>query len=168
MILSAVAPLSVTSPTTCPDDCAPGACQLCCSLQVVDELLATPGAVTGEEVDLLLDFRHLLRQRTDAEAMLRLFCELRRRLEQGHYLAFYRLRRWLENHVVAELANTAGEVVARVRLRLDFYCLEPIRRACLCGALQVASSSAASRLRFAFVPAHRATGRPLAAFRCEG
>jgi hypothetical protein len=89
--------LTTVKELPCADVCTVGTCRLKCSLEVVDELLSTPGAVTGDEVDLLLDFRSLLRARRDAEATLRLFCDLRRRLEQRHYLAFYRLRRWLEN-----------------------------------------------------------------------
>ena len=77
------------SPTTCLDTCA---------LQVIDGLLAACGTVRGEEVDALLDLRSLLRRREDRVAAIALFSRLRRSMEARHYLAFYRLRRWMDNH----------------------------------------------------------------------
>ena len=62
-------------------------------------LLREHGSVRGEEVDLLLDLRWLLRHREQPEKALELFRELRRRLEDKHYLLFFRLRRWMENHL---------------------------------------------------------------------
>lgn len=135
----------------CADACSVGTCHPKCSLEVVDELLSTPGAVKGEEVDLLLDFRSLLRARQDAEATLRVFCDLRRRLEQHHYLAFYRLRRWLENQIVAEARSLESGEIALVPLRLNFYCVEAVRRQCLCAALQQIVRLSMPRLRFSFV-----------------
>src|SRR5215469_7270526 len=120
----------------CTDVCHAGSCRPKCSLEVVDELLSMPDAVTGEEVDLLLDFRSLLRAGHDAEETLRMFCDLRRRLEQRHYLAFYRLRRWLENHVVAMVSSAGSNQNAHVHLRLEFCCVEAVRRRCVCVALQ--------------------------------
>lgn len=137
---------------TCADTCAVGACRPKCSLEVVDELLSAPDSVTGEETDLLLDFRSLLRARVDAEATLRMFCDLRRRMESRHYLSFYRLRRWLENQIVGETHSMESEEMMRVPLRLDFYCVEAIRRLCLCAAVQQGAAFPRRRLRFAFVP----------------
>ena len=140
---------------TCADSCTISACRLKCSLEVVDELLSTPGAATGEEVDLLLDFRSLLRTRHEAETTLRVFCDLRRRLEQRHYLAFYRLRRWLEKQMVAEVRSPSSAEIVRVPLRLDFYCVEAVRRQCLCIALQQGTDCSTPRLCFLFVPVPR-------------
>jgi hypothetical protein len=136
----------------CTDSCEAGFCRPKCSLEVVDELLSTPLAVTGEEMDLLLDFRSLLRARSDAEATLRLFCELRRRLEQRHYLAFYRLRRWLENQLIAQVSSAMIDELGQVSLHLDYYCIEAVRRQCLCAAIQQETASFPARLRFSFVP----------------
>lgn len=136
----------------CADLCHAGSCRPKCSLEVVDELLSVPESVTGEEMDLLLDFRSLLRTRSNAEAALRSFCDLRRRLEQRHYLAFYRLRRWLENQVVATVSSAGSNQNAHVHLRLEFYCVEAIRRQCVCAALQKGFSSSIPSLGFIFVP----------------
>ena len=130
--LSAV-PSLTDQPVT---DCAVAAtvsCRWKCALEVIDGLLGMPRAsVSGEEVDLLLDLRWQLRQRTEAEMALRLFCDLRRRMERRHYLAFFRLRRWLENQVVAEVRVCPAAEIRVEAVRLDHYCVEAVRRVCLC------------------------------------
>ena len=119
-------------------------------LEIVDELLSTPGAVTGDEMDLLLDFRSLLRSRHDAEATLRCFCDLRRRLESHHYLALYRLRRWLESEMAVEVRPCPLAPSALRPLHLDLFCVEAVRRACLCAALLDGVPLLAPRLSFCF------------------
>ena len=136
----------------CAEACGPGTCQVRCSLEVVDELLSKPEAVCGEDVDSLLDLRHVLRARLDAECALRLFCTLRLRLEQRHYLAFYRLRRWLENHIVAEVRAVPGAKPVVTRLRLERYCVEAVRRACLCAVMNDGIALPGPRLEFSFLP----------------
>jgi hypothetical protein len=138
--------------TICAKDCGGGPCRQTCSLEVVDNLLSTPLAITGDEMDLLLDFRSLLRARSDAEATLRLFCELRRRMEQRHYLAFFRLRRWLERQLTAHVSSLSTGHQTEVSLRLDFYCIEAVRRQSLCAAAQQGTANPPARLRFSFVP----------------
>lgn len=133
--------------------CAPDTCRRACAIEVVDGLLRTPGAVTGEETDLLLDFRSLLRRRADAEATVRLFCDLRRRLEQRHYLEFFRLRRWLENHLNSEARVCPAASARTVSLRLDFFCVEALRRAALCRALGPGTPVLRPRVEFRFVSA---------------
>ena len=78
---------------------APADCRWRCALEVIDELLGHAHTVTGEEADLLLDLRWKLGKSEDAEGALRLFCDLRLRMEQRHYLAFFRIRRWLEKNM---------------------------------------------------------------------
>ncbi len=120
-------------------------------MEVIDELLSLRGGgVTGEETDLLLDLRWKLRQRTEAEEALRLFCDLRRRMESRHYLAFFRIRRWLENHLVAAVRICPAAPVNEVAVKLDHYCVEPIRRQCLCASLGRGSVLLAPRLQFVF------------------
>lgn len=126
-------------------------CRQRCALEVIDELLCLPRhAVTGEEVDLLLDFRWQLRQRIEAEATLRLFCDLRIRLENRHYLALFRIRRWLENHLVASVRICPAAQERQLAVKLDHYCVEAIRRVCLCASLGYGSIMLAPKLRFAF------------------
>ncbi|HYG35260.1 MAG TPA: hypothetical protein VEC99_10775 [Clostridia bacterium] len=139
-----------------PSRCRPG-----CSLEIVAELLAGPDAITGEEADYLLDFHQLVKTRRDAEATLRLFCDLRRRLEPRHYLIFYRLRRWLENQIVVQVRSGTGTAPAVVvPLRLNFYCIEAVRRFCLCAALERGASFKTPRLTFAFAPINKELIRP--------
>jgi hypothetical protein len=121
-----------------------------CVLSIIDELLTLPGAVSGEEMDLLLDLRWQLRHQNDPEGTLRIFCDLRRRLEQREYLALFRIRRWLEGSMDAcvRLCPRSREII--VPLRLDHFCVEAVRRVCLCGALEKARGLMAPRLTFRF------------------
>lgn len=131
-------------------DCDSSNCRQRCALEVIDELLREEGAVSGEEADLLLDLRWHLRQGHDAEGALRLFCDLRIRMEQRHYLAFFRLRRWLENHLVASVQLCPAAEPHVVAVKFDRYCVEAIRRVCLCAALGRGSVMIAPRVRFLF------------------
>ncbi|MFN0068211.1 MAG: hypothetical protein ACKVYV_11300 [Limisphaerales bacterium] len=124
-----------------------------CAIEVVDGLLRAPGAVTGEEADLLLDFRSVLRQRKDAEGTLRLFCDLRRRLEPRHYLEFFRLRRWLEDQLVSEARACPAARAQAAPVKLDFFCVEALRRSALCRALGPGTPVLRPRVEFRFVPA---------------
>lgn len=132
---------------------APAGRRRACAIEVVDGLLRTPGAVTGEEADLLLDFRSLLRRREDAEGTLRLFCDLRRRLEPRHYLEFFRLRRWLESQLVSEARACPAAPAHAAAVKLDFFCVEALRRAALCRALGPGTPVLRPRVQFRFVPA---------------
>lgn len=131
-------------------DCTPLQCHWRCALDVIDELLADRRSVTGDEVDRLLDLRWQLRQRRDAEGALRLFCELRLQMEQRHYLAFFRIRRWLENHLLAAVRLCPAAASQTVPVKLDHYCAIAIRRACICAVLGRGSVLIAPRLEFSF------------------
>jgi hypothetical protein len=144
----------------CAGPCESLTCRTSCSLEVIDSLLSLPAGVSPEEADLLLELRHLLKGRLHAEAGLRVFCELRRRMEQRHYLAFYRLRRWLENQVVAQVLPAAGRPPVRVPLRIGFFCVEAIRRESLCQCLNQGTRLIIPRLEFAFLPASKPPGAP--------
>jgi hypothetical protein len=136
-------------PEAAPSACQPGPdctaerCRWRCAVDVVDELLRLPGAVTGAEMDQLLDF-----------------CDLRISMERRHYLAFFRIRRWLENHLAGVRRSADGLQVQRVPVRLDHYCVEAVRRVSLCTALMRADSVASTRLEFEFVNWPVATPAP--------
>ncbi len=136
--------------TSLPADCAPAHCAGRCALEVIDELLSTPDAVAGEEADLLLDLRWKLSRREDAAGALKLFCDLRLRLEQRHYLAFFRIRRWIENHLLAAVRICPAAEAHLAPVKLDHYCVEAIRRVSLCSALGRGSVMIAPRLEFVF------------------
>lgn len=139
-------------------ECAPAECRWRCALEVIDELLSPRGGVRGDEMDHLLELRWHLHKAENAESVLRHFCDLRLRMEHRHYLAFFRIRRWLENHLVA-VVRTAPEAPALViPVALNFYCVEAIRRATLCRAGRE-SALHSPRLQFAF------RGKPVAVAR---
>jgi hypothetical protein len=142
------------NPFLCPSavtvECAPASCRWRCALEVIDELLSQPGAASGEEVDRLLELRWHLSRRAEADAALGLFCDLRRRMEHRHYLAFYRLRRWLENHLVAAVRLCPAAEAQVVSVKLDHYCVEAVRRVCLCAALGRGAVLLAPRVQLAF------------------
>jgi hypothetical protein len=128
--------------------CNPQNCRRACAQEVIDALLREHGSVRGEEVDLLLDLRWLVRHREQPENTLRLFCELRRRLEEKHYLLFYRLRRWLENQLEVVIPTVTGTIKAP--LKLEFYCLEAVRAGLVRQARQNSNLLRHSKVDFAF------------------
>lgn len=68
--------------------------------RIVEELF---GQVGPEDWDLLLDLRAGLLRGDDWGATLGIFMEARERLEEGHYLVLYRLRRMLAGSLRLEL-----------------------------------------------------------------
>ena len=106
----------------------------------------------GRRSDRLLDLRWKLSRREDAEGTLRLFCDLRLRLEQRHYLAFFRIRRWLENNLLASVQSCQAAEPRLAPARLEHFCVEAIRRATLCAVLSQGIALLAPRLRFVFAP----------------
>ena len=153
---------SSSTPANAANACGVGTCRWRCALDVIDELLRAPRhTVSGEEADLLLDLRWQLRRRTEAETVLRLFCDLRIRLENRHYLALFRIRRWLENHLTASVRVCPAAQERTLPVKLDHYCVEAIRRVCLCASLGYGSVLLAPKLRFGFrastAPAESAT-----------
>jgi hypothetical protein len=144
--------------TSDPSDCTPLRCHWRCATEVIDELISRPGSLSGEEVDHLLELRWKLSQRNDVEGALKLFCDLRLRMEHRHYLAFFRMRRWLENHLFAGVRICPEAPPQFVPVKLDHYCVEAIRRACLCVALRRGCVLLAPRLRFTFREVERSPG----------
>lgn len=71
-------------------------------------------------------------------------------MERRHYLAFFRIRRWLENHMVASVRICPAAKPTAVPVKLDLFCIEAVRRVCLCAALGQGSVMLAPRLEFAF------------------
>ena len=154
---------AASSDSSHPCTCTPVTCHAACALQVIDGLLSEPQGVTGDQVDALLDLRFLLRHGDDAEAILKVFCQLRLAMEASHYLAFYRLRRWLENHVEAQVRLCRGLPETTVVLKLDRFCLEAVRSQCLRAAVQPNQPLLAPRVRFALrVPIPANAGLTLA------
>lgn len=117
---------------------------------MIDDLLRHPGLASGGDVDLMLDLRWRLHQHDNAEQVLSLFCELRRRLEHRHYLAFFRVRRWLEAHLIAVVTLGPSAAPCFAPVKVDHYCVEAVRRVSLCAALEHGGQLTAPRVVFAF------------------
>lgn len=75
---------------------------------MVDNLLHVAAREHPQSLDLLLDLKSVLNQRQNAVETLRLFCIARQQLEEVFYLRLYRLRRWLEAQIVAEVTWPRG------------------------------------------------------------
>ncbi len=136
-------------------------CRLSCALEIIDELLGS-GTVHGSAADDLLDLRQLVRSRTNAEAALHSFCSLRRQIEADHYLRMYRLRRWLEHHIVAVVGSPDPSGMSwRVPIKVTGYCVEAVRRVCLCAALDRGARLEKPVLGFHFAVVNR-TGSTMA------
>jgi hypothetical protein len=72
-------------------------------------------------------------------------------MEARHYLAFFRLRRWLENHLVPGLPPAAAGSRDLPALRLSHRNVDAVRRAYLC-LLAAAGCPVSPNLRFEFRP----------------
>ena len=150
----------ITKATTCsPAKCAgaPPSCRITCGVEIIDRLLREHGTVRGDEVDLLLDLRWLVHRRENAEKALATFCSLRRSMEERHYLAFYRLRRWLENHLMATVRLRPELPDRQIEVKLDRYCLEAVRSRCVLGARTPGEPLFGSRVSFGFKEEPQAT-----------
>jgi hypothetical protein len=136
--------------STLESTCEPNTCRWRCAIEVIDELLTQHSIISDQEADDLLDLRWKILSADDAEGTLRFFCAVRRRMERKHYLAFFRIRRWLENNMVANICLYPGADEQALHLKLDHYCIEAIRRASLCRALREGAVLNRPRLRFIF------------------
>lgn len=124
-------------------------------MAVVDQLLA---AITRDgdstALDAALDFRLLLAGSRDPAAVIRGYFILRSAIEEHHYLACYRLRRWLEQHFVALVHADRSERAQRVGLKLDVPSFGSLYAHCAVAATQGRPPTPWSRVHF--VPADSA------------
>ena len=70
-------------------------------------------------LDAALDLRLLLAADADAETILSAFLRLRRIAEDRHYLACFRLRRWLETQFVAHVRLDRSQPRREIPVRLE-------------------------------------------------
>jgi hypothetical protein len=89
----------------------------------------------GENLlDAALDLRCLLVRENGnahAELFLRTLLDLRHRLDGRHYLAFYRVRRWVQRTMLAEVRRHRGEAWTEISLPLDAGNFEQAVNTCL-------------------------------------
>lgn len=95
-------------------------CPLNHGVAVVDQMLA---AITRNRdaaaLDVALDFRLLLASSTDADHILREFFRLRSVVETAHYLACFRLRRWLQSEIIAHVKLDRSQPARQMPITLD-------------------------------------------------
>ena len=127
-------------------------CPLNHGLAVLDQLMAGLHSETeGQALDLALELRFTLMESTDAEVIIRAFCQLRMHIEEAHYLACYRLRRWLEDKLQAIVSLDRCQPPLTLPVRLDHADISSIRKACL-SAASPAKTVPAARVGFIFTP----------------
>ena len=143
------APLPVTVD---PDHSAVSPCPLNHGVAVVDQLLA---AITRDHdsssLDVALDFRLLLATSTDADAILRAFFQVRAVVEETHYLACFRLRRWLQSEIVARVRLDRSQPVRRTLINLDAKSYRELCARCAFDAAAGEPVSAWVRVEFSFI-----------------
>jgi hypothetical protein len=124
-------------------------CPLNHGLAVLDQLLA---AITFEGdaalLDLVLDFRLVLRQSGDADTILSEYFRVRDAAEERHYLACFRLRRWLESEFVAEVKLDRTQSPRLVPVRLDVGSYRQLCAHCAFAAIQDGLLTAWVRVQF--------------------
>lgn len=145
-------PLSVSPATTTPVTATVSLCPFHDGAATLDGLLAEIDARDTATFDAALDLRSLLADGRDAEACLATLFHLRALLDGRHYLAFYRVRRWVQRRLVAQTRAARNEPWRTRELPLDAARLDELTNSCL-AALAAESSGElpfGARVRFAF------------------
>ena len=133
---------------------AGSSCPLNHGVAALDQLLASlRGDDDSEAFDTALDLRSLLSNATDATAIIREFYRLRSLVEERHYLACYRLRRWLEGQLIAWVSPQRHHAERATAVRLDAMCFDHLTDRCIASALEGAMVVSLARVRYAFASA---------------
>jgi hypothetical protein len=120
----------------------------------LDGLLAAIDPRDGELFDAALDLRSLLTEGGDATAALHQLFRLRRLLDGRHYLAFYRVRRWVQRRIVAQVRAGRAAPWRTRELPLDAARLDEIVNASVAAvAAEDAAPHVDAQVRFVFRPA---------------
>jgi len=127
-------------------------CPLNNGVAVVDQLLA---AITREgdaaALDVALDFRLLLASSDDADTVLREFFRLRSAIEECYYLPCFRLRRWLQSEIIAEVKLDRNQPAHSVPIDLGAATYRELCARCAFDAAAGEPVSAWVRVNFASV-----------------
>lgn len=143
---AAFSPLSASS--------SAASCPLNHGTAVLDQLLAAITRDRADEsfelaLDAALDFRLLLAGDADADTILSGFFRLRRIVEERHYLACFRLRRWLESQFCARVFLNRCEPPRTLPLILDLASCADLRTRCACLAAEDLRTLPWVRVQFA-------------------
>ena len=124
-------------------------CPLNSGFFVIDQLLAAATRCDDwAALDAALDFRLTLASAAGPEAIIAAFLALRDAVQERHYLACYRLRRWLESQVHAEVQLRGDSEPVRVSVRLDAANHAELCTRCLAAATEGAAFVRGAQLRF--------------------
>lgn len=102
----------------------------------LDALLAELSGRNAEALDVALDLRSAWMRRRDAGSCVRLALRLRHALNGSHYLAFYRVRQWLQRVIVVQVRPWRGAAWQTFPLPLNSARLDEIENACRSAWLQ--------------------------------
>ena len=118
----------------------------------LDLLLAELDARDTATFDAALDLRSRLAEGRDAEACLAKLFRLRALLDGRHYLAFYRVRRWVQRRLVAQVRGARNEPWQTRELPLDAARLDELTNSCLAPLADALTGELpfGARVRFAF------------------
>lgn len=129
------------------------ACPLNTGCAVLDQLMAALAAEGDfEGLDAALDLRLALAT-DETEAILGQYFQLRGRVGERHYLACYRLRRWLEGQYSALVTLSRMSPACEVALHLDAVSLQAVCARCLADAANGRSIPAGARVQLVRVVA---------------
>lgn len=145
-------PLGLTAtPSRCPFHDGPATLDA-----LLAELAASQASVA---LDLALDLRSALMERQDAEGCVALALRLRRTLDGAHYLAFYRVRQWLQRVIVVQVRGWRGDDWMTLSLPLNSARLDEIENACRAAwaLARELEPTEWTQVRFAFRPRAGAT-----------
>ena len=126
-------------------------CPLNHGVFVLDQLLAALSENRDAAgLDAALDLRLALAGKAEPAIVLALFFRLRATVEESHYLACYRLRRWLDAHYVAHVQLDRSRPAKAVALQLaPAASLPALREQCIASAGGHGIAEFAARVRFA-------------------
>src|SRR5690606_16387342 len=96
----------------------------------LDLLLGELGTEDAQALDLALDLRSTIAAGADAGACVDLALRLRRALDGRHYLAFYRVRLWLQRLIVVQVRAWRGDDWKSYPLPLNSARIDEIKNAC--------------------------------------
>jgi hypothetical protein len=126
-------------------------CPLNHGVSTLDHLLAElMGGADSSAFDAALDLRWQLAHSDNAEAIILEFFRLRALIEERHYLACYRLRRWLESQLIAWVAPNRHQAPIATDLKLDASNLDAVRAHCVRLAVDHQPATPWTRVSFAF------------------
>lgn len=124
-------------------------CPLNSGLAILDQLLAAVGREDdANALNAALDFRLLLAGPHEPDAVLRSFFQLRALVEDQHFLACFRLRRWLEAQIMALVHVDRCQSPQPIRLRLESLSYQALCNACARDASTAGGDAARARVRF--------------------